>query len=189
MQVQKMNESVIRSMDAYCTTDMSVIAMGIRARTAGIQATFDMKVASHAGYFVWIDGELFCIEMLADGIKLSSPYDYLNNGYWGPRFVSVKRHTCWDDMVAVHSAQDYLFKACADLEIRYNPMGILEYLSPDDPRFKADNEWKYEYCSELVNRVAYRFGCGALYADENKCPPVAIQRSNCQDVVDYILSQ
>ena len=64
-------------MDTILTTSSSALAEAIRLRTAGVEHTFDLTVATHAGIIVNVEGRWAVVEML-DYIELSSINKYLN---------------------------------------------------------------------------------------------------------------
>jgi hypothetical protein len=154
----KMNygyRDLIRPMDDVYTTDISLVASAIKVRTDGWAGLCDGKVRipSHAAKAVHMYGRIRLIEMVIDkndhnkAIISESPLSkYEGNGAFGPRIVSVRRCSFYDDAVMRERANTRLLTHWASRDWSYDWRGspwsyIFPWIHPDA---------KKKYCSEMV---------------------------------------
>ena len=146
------NYDNIQPCDIVLTSSPKLIACGIRIEEAGIQNTFNLKIANHVGIIIPIGGpgvKMFAIaEMLADGLKINSLSDYTKGGWFDDRIVDIKTFTPFQDPVTRTLIVDQVLSWWQQGK-GYDYEGVLKYVLP----FLKDKDGKF-YCSEMVEHLA-----------------------------------
>lgn len=150
-----LNYDNIRVGDIVCTTSLSWLANGIRIKEAGVQNTFNTRIATHVGIVVPQGPEyirmLGIAEMLGDGLKINALSDYVNKGYLGPRIVCIKRFIPFQEAEVQRKVVKQIFTWWQEGK-KYDFAGVLKYVLP----FLKDKKGTF-YCSELLEWLSLEY--------------------------------
>jgi hypothetical protein len=76
--------------DVFGTTSNSALAIAIKSNTWGLTSALSLSKCNHVAVVVSINDQFFVVEALADGIRITSCYDYLD-----PTFLNRYKQVCW----------------------------------------------------------------------------------------------
>jgi hypothetical protein len=76
--------------DIFATTSNTALAMAIKSSTWGVTSALSLSKCNHVAVVVSIQEQFFLVEALADGIRITSCYDYLD-----PTCSNRYKQVCW----------------------------------------------------------------------------------------------
>jgi hypothetical protein len=165
--IRALDYSMIKNGDYIFTGCRSFVASGIRAVSAGIRNMFNLCVPSHEGIAVWSkigNADILNIaEMLPgkDGqpgdLKFHPVSSYLQNGFFDPFIVSIKRSSFYQDTVKSEKLVDILAQLWQFGKTGYDYSGVAHYILS----FISDNPKKL-YCSQLRQMIDRELGFNSV---------------------------